>query len=98
MSFPFRSNLFSNGSYYCDWRIWAHDCEDSEFFFNTLVVNAFFHVFCAVGFYGVVAFKVSQSPPCSSALPLSFPTSSFPFPSFVVPELFSFLFLDFRSG
>lgn len=60
MSIPVRSNLLLNNTYYCDWRIWAHDCEDVEFFSNTLRVNAFIHMFCVVGFFGVAAFKVSH--------------------------------------
>ena len=60
MSFPVRSNLYSNGVYYCDWRVWVHDCQDASFFFNAQAVLAAFHFFTWVGGLCLLCHKVNS--------------------------------------
>ena len=59
MSFPVRSHLFNGDSYFCDWRVWVNDCEDSLFFRNAVTVNAAIHLFCTLGYAAIVLYRAS---------------------------------------
>ena len=63
MSFPVRSNLFKDDSYFCDWRVWVDGCEGETFFRTAVSVNASIHFFCMVGFAGLVLYRVGSNSP-----------------------------------
>ena len=66
MSPPNRTALFSDGVYYCDWRVWVTDCEDSSFFFNALSFMAAVHAFGVLAHLGCFVYRVSSRSPIFS--------------------------------
>ena len=62
MAFPVRSNLFRNGTYYCDWRVWVQNCDESSFFLTAVAVNAAIHLFCMLGYGRLTAYRVRLTP------------------------------------